>query len=48
MDAGSALLLGRDDALPGRLASPWAIAVDSKGRVHVVDSENDRVQRIEF
>jgi DNA-binding beta-propeller fold protein YncE len=33
---------------PGRLASPWALAVDRRGRVHVVDSENDRVQRIEF
>lgn len=33
---------------PGQLASPWALAVDSKGRVHVVDSENDRVQRIDF
>jgi DNA-binding beta-propeller fold protein YncE len=33
---------------PGRLASPWALAVDSRGRVHVVDSENDRIQRIEF
>ncbi len=33
---------------PGRLSSPWALAVDSRGRVHVVDSENDRVQRIDF
>jgi DNA-binding beta-propeller fold protein YncE len=33
---------------PGKLASPWALAVDSRGRVHVVDSENDRVQRIDF
>ncbi|MBI3410499.1 MAG: hypothetical protein HY040_19340 [Planctomycetes bacterium] len=33
---------------PGRLNSPWAIGVDSRGRVHVVDSENDRVQRIDF
>ena len=33
---------------PGRLSSPWALAVDSRGRVHVVDSENDRIQRIEF
>jgi DNA-binding beta-propeller fold protein YncE len=33
---------------PGRLSSPWALAVDSRGRVHVVDSENDRVQRIAF
>jgi DNA-binding beta-propeller fold protein YncE len=36
---------GRD---PGRFASPWALAVDSRGRVHVVDSDNDRVQRIDF
>ena len=33
---------------PGRLSSPWALAVDSRGRVHVLDSENDRVQRIAF
>jgi DNA-binding beta-propeller fold protein YncE len=33
---------------PGRLAAPWALAVDSTGRVHVVDSENHRVQRIRF
>jgi DNA-binding beta-propeller fold protein YncE len=33
---------------PGRLASPWALAVDSRGRVLVVDSENDRIQRIDF
>jgi DNA-binding beta-propeller fold protein YncE len=33
---------------PGRLSSPWALAVDSRGRLHIVDSENDRVQRIAF
>ena len=33
---------------PGQLASPWALAVDSRGRVHVLDSDNDRVQRIDF
>jgi DNA-binding beta-propeller fold protein YncE len=33
---------------PGRLCSPWALAVDSQGRVHVIDSENHRVQRINF
>lgn len=33
---------------PGRLHNPWALVVDSKGRVHVLDSENHRVQRIEF
>jgi hypothetical protein len=33
---------------PGRLCGPWALVVDSRGRVHVVDSENDRVQRIDF
>jgi DNA-binding beta-propeller fold protein YncE len=33
---------------PGRLHNPWALAVDSKGRVHVIDTENHRVQRIAF
>ena len=33
---------------PGMLHNPWALAVDSKGRVHVVDTENHRVQRIRF
>jgi DNA-binding beta-propeller fold protein YncE len=33
---------------PGRFAGPWALTVDSRGRVHVIDSENDRVQRISF
>jgi DNA-binding beta-propeller fold protein YncE len=33
---------------PGQLHSPWALAVDSRGRVHVIDSENHRVQRIDF
>ncbi len=32
----------------GQFASPWALVVDSQGRVHVIDSENDRVQRIHF
>jgi DNA-binding beta-propeller fold protein YncE len=32
----------------GRLASPWALAIDASGRIHVVDSENDRIQRIRF
>jgi DNA-binding beta-propeller fold protein YncE len=33
---------------PGQLHSPWALVVDSKGHVHVLDSENHRVQRIDF
>jgi DNA-binding beta-propeller fold protein YncE len=33
---------------PGQLHDPWALAVDSHGRVHVIDSENQRVQRIDF
>src|SRR5438132_681445 len=33
---------------PGQLHNPWALAVDSKGRVHVLDTENHRVQRIKF
>ena len=33
---------------PGRLASPWALVVDSRGMLHVLDSENHRIQRIRF
>ncbi|HZY89678.1 MAG TPA: NHL repeat-containing protein [Gemmataceae bacterium] len=38
---------------PGRapgagLYNPWALAIDGKGRVHVLDTENHRVQRIAF
>jgi hypothetical protein len=33
---------------PSRLDNPWAQAVDDKGRVHVLDTENRRVQRIAF
>jgi hypothetical protein len=47
--AGESLgVWGRPGREPGCFSSPWALAVDSRGRVHVVDSENDRVQRIEF
>jgi hypothetical protein len=33
---------------PGRFHCPWALAIDSRGRVHVLDTENHRVQRIDF
>ena len=39
---------GSNGRAPGQLCSPWALAVDSRGRVHIVDSLNDRVQRIDF
>ena len=39
---------GSPGRMPGQLAGPWALAVDGKGRVHVVDSDNNRVQRIDF
>jgi sugar lactone lactonase YvrE len=39
---------GSSGRAPGQLLGPWALAVDSRGQVHVVDSENDRVQRIDF
>jgi DNA-binding beta-propeller fold protein YncE len=31
---------------PGQLHNPWALVHDSQGRIHVLDSNNNRVQRI--
>jgi hypothetical protein len=31
---------------PGMLNQPWGLVVDSQDRVHVLDSNNHRVQRI--
>jgi DNA-binding beta-propeller fold protein YncE len=45
-DGQSLGLWGGPGREPGRLCNPWALAVDSQGKVHVVDSDNDRVQRI--
>ncbi len=33
---------------PGQLHNPWALVHDSQGRIHVLDSSNNRVQRIEW
>jgi len=33
---------------PGQLHNPWAVAFDSKGRLYVLDSSNNRVQRVNF
>jgi hypothetical protein len=30
----------------GELHNPWAFVLDSRGRVHVLDTYNHRVQRI--
>jgi DNA-binding beta-propeller fold protein YncE len=48
LDGESLGTWGGPGRAPGQLCSPWALAVDSRGRVHVVDSQNDRVQRIDF
>jgi DNA-binding beta-propeller fold protein YncE len=47
--AGEALgCWGGAGRAPGQLHNPWALVVDSRGRVHVIDSDNNRVQRIDF
>ena len=30
---------------PGQLYQPWGLVIDSKNRVHILDSNNHRVQR---
>jgi DNA-binding beta-propeller fold protein YncE len=48
LDGKAVATWGGPGRAPGRLSSPWALAVDRLGRVHLVDSGNDRVQRIRF
>ncbi|AMV31876.1 Serine/threonine-protein kinase PknD [Pirellula sp. SH-Sr6A] len=36
---------GQAGSKPGELNQPWAIAVDTKERIYVVDSGNNRIQR---
>jgi DNA-binding beta-propeller fold protein YncE len=48
LDGNSVGTWGGPGKQPGKLHSPWALAVDSRGRVHVIDTENHRVQRIAF
>ena len=33
---------------PGRLNQPWGVVVDSRDRVHILDSSNHRIQRIDL
>ena len=33
---------------PGTLNSPWGVAVDSHGRVIILDTDNHRVQAVTF
>lgn len=37
---------GRPGRGEGELFNPWAVAVDGRGRVFVVDSNNHRIQRV--
>lgn len=39
---------GGPGRLPGQFTQPWSLARDSRGRLHVLDSYNHRVQRLEF
>jgi hypothetical protein len=36
---------GSEGRGPGQLFNPWAIVMDSQRRIHVLDSNNNRVQR---
>ena len=50
LDAGGHVIgtWGGPGRAPGKLNNPWALAVAPTGEVHVIDSVNDRVQRISF
>jgi hypothetical protein len=46
LDGRSVACWGGEGRAPGRLFNPWALVLDSRGRLHVLDSMNHRVQRI--
>jgi len=48
LDGKSVGCWGRHGRGPGELHNPWALAIDSQGRIHVLDSNNHRVQRVIF
>jgi len=39
---------GGNGRRPGQLHQPWALGRDSQGRIHIVDTYNNRVQRVQF
>jgi len=39
---------GREGKKAGELYSPWGIALDSRGTLHVLDTYNQRVQRVKW
>jgi hypothetical protein len=45
-DGKSLGVWGRQGRQPGELFNPWALALDHRGRIHVLDTYNHRVQRI--
>lgn len=45
-DGRSLGVFGRPGRGDGELANPWAVVRDSRGRLHVLDTENHRVQTI--
>lgn len=47
-DGKSLAIWGGEGRKPGELHNPWALALDGRRRLHVVDSSNHRVQRVTF
>jgi hypothetical protein len=45
LDGKSLGTWGSEGRGPGQLFNPWAIVMDSLGRIDVLDSNNHRVQR---
>jgi hypothetical protein len=46
LDGQSVACWGHEGRRPGQLFNPWSLVLDSLGRLHVLDSNNHRVQRI--
>jgi hypothetical protein len=48
LDGKSLGVWGIAGGAEGQLFNPWALGRDSRGRIHILDTGNNRVQRVQM